>query len=247
MFEGFSEETIRFFLELRFHNEVSFYKAHEEEYRQSVRDPFYSFIEALAPTVAAIAPDMELRPAKCLARIRRDTRFTKDKSPFRDHLWLLFRRACEEKEHCVTFWFELSPEQCNWGLGFWGENRPTMDLLRRDLREKPAEVEKALKRCKLPANGLELAGDEYKRIAVPEGLGDTLSALYRKKSLYIQRNDVPMRMVYTPEIVDAFAADLLRLKPMYTYLRKLCDQAIAELDPKRACHNRKESLRVIRL
>jgi uncharacterized protein (DUF2461 family) len=29
---------------------------------------------------------MEVRPVKCLARLRRDTRFTKDKSPYRDHL-----------------------------------------------------------------------------------------------------------------------------------------------------------------
>ena len=42
MFSGFPEETIRFFLDIRFHNEVSFYKAHEDEYQTFVKKPFYS-------------------------------------------------------------------------------------------------------------------------------------------------------------------------------------------------------------
>ena len=62
-----------------------------------------------------IDPQMEIRPHKCLARIRRDTRFTKDKSPYRDHLWLLFRRAAEPREQSLNFWFELGPQ--NYGLG----------------------------------------------------------------------------------------------------------------------------------
>ena len=40
MFTGFPEETIRFFLELRFHNEATFFNAHRDEYERSVREPF---------------------------------------------------------------------------------------------------------------------------------------------------------------------------------------------------------------
>ncbi|MEG2253262.1 MAG: DUF2461 family protein, partial [Clostridia bacterium] len=93
MFEGFPEETIRFFLDLRFHNDHAFFQAHQQEYEEYVKRPFAAFIEALAPTVLGIAGDMDTRPGKCLARIHRDTRFTKDKSPYRDHMWLLLRRS----------------------------------------------------------------------------------------------------------------------------------------------------------
>ena len=231
MFEGFSEETIRFFLELRFHNEVSFFKAHQDEYEQAVRAPFYAFVEAMAPTVSKIAPDMELRPAKCLARICRDTRFTKDKSPFRDHMWLLFRRGGEARDTAVMYWFELSPEVCEWGLGFWGDNRPAMDLLRQKLREKPQEVASVLKKCKLPDPGLAMFSERYKRMAVPENLTGALAQIYPMKSLYIKRIDAPMKLAYSPALIDAVSQDVLRLKPMYTFLRKLADQAMAELDP----------------
>ena len=57
----------------------------------NVKAPFEAFIQELAPAMLSIDPQMELRPYRCMARLRRDVRFTKDKSPFRDHLWVLFR------------------------------------------------------------------------------------------------------------------------------------------------------------
>lgn len=69
-----------------------------EAYEAYVRKPFSQFIQAMTPTVMRIADDMETRPNKCLARINRDIRFTRDKSPYRDHMWLLFRRSGEERE-----------------------------------------------------------------------------------------------------------------------------------------------------
>ena len=91
MFDGFSEDTVRFFLGLRFHNDATYFNKHRNEYEAYVKEPFFEFIHAMAPIMEQIADDFELRPQKCLARIRRDTRFTKDKSPYRDHLWLLFK------------------------------------------------------------------------------------------------------------------------------------------------------------
>ena len=61
MFSGFPEETIRFFLDIRFHNEVSFYKAHEDEYQTFVKKPFYSLIEELGETMLSISDDLEVR------------------------------------------------------------------------------------------------------------------------------------------------------------------------------------------
>ena len=137
MFTGFPEETIRFFLDLRFHNNSAFFEENRERYRQEVVAPFSAFIEEIGPAMLKIDPQMELRPYKCMARIRRDTRFSRDKSPYRDHLWVLFRRAGEPRELSVNYWFEFGPGKLGWGLGFWGENRPAMDALRRRL-EHPA-------------------------------------------------------------------------------------------------------------
>lgn len=230
MFKGFPEETVRFFLELRFHNEASFFNAHRDDYERFVKDPFYAFIEAMAPAMKEIADDMELRPAKCLARIRRDTRFSKDKSPYRDHMWLLFRRSGEDREHSAMYWFELAPERVEWGIGFWGYNRPAMDALRKRMREKPDEVLQALRQANVPDQGLDIYGDRYQRMALPAGMPQALQEIYPLKELYIKRVGIPMKTAYSEELVKRCSEDLIRLKPIYEMLRKAADDGMAALE-----------------
>lgn len=230
MFPGFPEETVRFFLDLRFHNETSWFHAHREVYETYVRKPFSEFIEAMTPTVMRIADDMETRPNKCLARINRDIRFTRDKSPYRDHMWMLFRRSGEEREHAVMYWFELSPEVVEWGVGFWGYNRPAMDALRERMVKKPAEVRRVLRRCGIPDETLHIYGDRYKSMKPPAGMSADLAMLYPCKEIYVKRIGVPLGESYRPEIIDRVSEDFLRLKPLYLLLRQAADEGMAKLD-----------------
>ena len=94
-------------------------------------------IDDLAPDMLKIDPQMEVRPHKCLSRIHRDTRFSRDKSPYRDHLWFLFRRAGEPREKSLFYYFELGPDRLSWGMGFWDENREALDLFRKRMRANP--------------------------------------------------------------------------------------------------------------
>jgi len=230
MFMGFTEETIRFFLSIRFHNDISYFKAHEDEYRQHVKEPFFSFVREMEPIMRGIADDIELRPEKCLARIRRDTRFTKDKTPFRDHLWLLFRRAAEPREASVMYWFELSPEDVAWGVGFWGENRPAMDVLRGLMMHKPSIFLAALEEARLPEEGMLLYGDSFRRMGIPDEIPEPLRGYYPRKSLYIKRTDVPLSKAFTPELITLVAKDFIRLQPMYLLLRSAADEGMTKLD-----------------
>ena len=230
MFPGFPEETVRFFLDLRFHNESSWFRAHREAYETYVRKPFSEFIEAMTPMVMRIADDMETRPNKCLARINRDIRFTRDKSPYRDHMWMLFRRSGEEREHAVMYWFELSPEVVEWGVGFWGYNRPAMDALRERMMKKPAEVRRVLRQCGIPDETLHIYGDRYKSMKPPAGMSADLAMLYPCKEIYVKRIGVPLGESYRPEIIDRVSEDFLRLKPLYLLLRQAADEGMAKLD-----------------
>ena len=145
MFTGFPEATIQFFLDIRFHNSIDYFEENRARYERDVKAPFEAFIQELAPAMLSIDPQMELRPYRCMARLRRDVRFTKDKSPFRDHLWVLFRHAGEPREGSVMYWFELAPSGMNWGVGTWGENRQMMDILRRRIvADRSAERHQAV-------------------------------------------------------------------------------------------------------
>lgn len=229
MFNGFPEEAIRFFLGLRFHNDASYFNEHRNEYEAFVKKPFFEFIAAMAPTMESIADDFELRPAKCLARIRRDTRFTKDKTPYRDHLWLIFKRVGEPRDESVMYWFELSPDMVGWGLGFWGPNRPALDALRTMIEQRPSVVLDILQQARIPQNQFSIDGDVYQKRKVPESVPDELKSLYLRKELYISKRG-SLADAYTSGIVANCGQDYLRLKPVYQLFRKLADMGKATLD-----------------
>ena len=214
MFPGFPEETVRFFLDLRFHNETSWFHAHREAYEAYVRKPFSQFIQAMTPTVMRIADDMETRPNKCLARINRDIRFTRDKSPYRDHVWISFRRPEEERGRFPSFFIEVGVEGVFYGMGAYAPERARMNALRRHLRLAPEEPEALLAEL---GERFTLYGETYKRLAVPEELPEALVPLYIRKSYYWERS-LPFGRACSAALAAELAADLSRLKPLYDYM-----------------------------
>ena len=225
MFTGFSEETIQFFLDIRFHNSVSYYRENQQRFEDYVKAPFYDFIQTLAPGMQKIDPQMEIRPYRCLARIWRDVRFSKDKSPFRDHLWLLFRRAGEPREGSVMYWFELTPQSVDWGLGTWGENRPLMDMLRRRIAAKPDEVEKIIRSCHLAKHHMNVGGQAFKRLDVPSTVPESLRHWYMLRDVYVSRADPSFQWIYDPSLADRVLEDFQSLAPLYRLLRGAYDES----------------------
>ena len=88
MFEGFSQEALDFLNDIRFNNNQAFYAANQARYERFVKRTMRELSYELAQVVQLIDPKLDTRPGRTMSRIRRDTRYTKDKSPFRDHAWL---------------------------------------------------------------------------------------------------------------------------------------------------------------
>ena len=224
MFTGFSEDTISFFLDLKFHNNTTYFHENHDRYVEVVQRPFYEFIEDLGPAMRKIDPRMEIRPHKCLSRIHRDTRFSRDKSPYRDHLWLLFRREGEPREQSLMYWFELGPSRLDWGMGFWGENREALDLFRKRMRANPDGTLAMLDDLDLAGRGLLLNGSIHKRMEVPPEIPDRLRRGYCTKEMYINKISPDFRKVFSERILTEVRKDFQQLAPLYHILRGYCDE-----------------------
>ena len=105
MFEGFTQDAISFLLSIRWNNTQSFFEENRALYERSVKQPLRELAEALAPVMLQIDPQIDPRPGRVCSRIRRDTRFTRDKSPYRDYVWLSWRYAGETRsESFGLYW-----------------------------------------------------------------------------------------------------------------------------------------------
>ncbi|MDD2647254.1 MAG: DUF2461 domain-containing protein [Eubacteriales bacterium] len=222
MFSGFTDKTFEFLMGLSFNNSPEYFHSHHDEYDEYWRKPYFQLIDALSPTLSEIDNGIEIRPEKALAHIRRDTRFTKDKTPYRTHLWAAFRAGNMDKDGSIFFWVEFGLGEHNcWGLGTWNENKPLMEQMRRSIIAAPYEALDLT--ASLEKAGFQYSGWNYKRMKYPPELKDELKPLYSSRSPGWIRNLSDRSMLFKPEIVDAVIADFKLLAPAYHYLRGAYD------------------------
>ncbi|NLC32560.1 MAG: DUF2461 domain-containing protein [Clostridiales bacterium] len=217
MFDGFPKEMLEFMLKIRFNNNKEFMSSHRDEYEIKMRNPHYQLIEALTPLMLQIDQGMEVRPNKVLSRIFRDTRFSKNKSPYRSHHWLAFRHTGEPRESAVVFWFEITLERLSWGLGFWGQNKPAMEIFRKRLLSHPDDWETLIRT--LNNTGLAVEGESYKRLNSPAQLKPSLTSYYKLKNIYLVRRDAHYNDAFTPKLFENIAKDFRVLAPFYQMMR----------------------------
>ena len=228
MFNGFSDDTVQFLMDLKFHNNTEYFHQNHDRYVETVQTPFYEMIDDLAADMKKIDPLMETRPHKCLSRIHRDTRFSKDKSPYRDHHWFLFRRIAEPREKSLFYYFEFGPDRLDWGMGIWGENRELMDMFRKKIRANPDGILSMIDDIKMPARHLFLGGNSFRRMEIPESIPERLKPWYIKKEMYIGKYDPPRQWAYSDRILKETKKDFKALAPIYQTLRGYADDLSGE-------------------
>jgi uncharacterized protein (TIGR02453 family) len=143
----FSRDLFQFLVELKFNNERPWFKARQERYEKSVKLPLQRFMADAAPKVAAVDPALS-RPA--VFRIHRDTRFAKDKTPYKTHAAAQFRhRAQGDDVHAPGIYLHLEPGDCFLAGGIWQPDAGALLAIRKRIaRKDPAWL--ALKASRLP-------------------------------------------------------------------------------------------------
>ncbi|MCL2811811.1 MAG: DUF2461 domain-containing protein [Clostridia bacterium] len=220
MFSGIPREMIDFFLALRFNNNRDFFEQNRERYERFVKEPLQALAQAMGPTLAGIDPQFDVRPARVVSRIRRDTRFSHNKDPYRDHMWLSWRYAGQATADAMGFYWDVSPEATHWGFGYYAENKQTMDRVRRRIIAKPQEILDLLAHCGIPER-FALQGDAYKRLAVPPEVPEALRDLYVKKGFYFQNTTGAQDFdaLFSGAIVQNLQKDFERVAPLYDWMR----------------------------
>ena len=224
MFTGFTDETVQFLMDLRFHNYTEYFHEKHDRYVKDVQQPFYRLIEDLAPVALEIDPLMEVRPHKCLSRIHRDTRFSKDKSPYRDHHWFLFRRGAEPREKSIFLFGEFGPDRLDWGMGIWGENREVMDIFRKKMEANPDGLLAMIDDMDLPKRHLGLGGTYFKKMKVPEQIPPRLARWYTAKEMYIGKVGPEYSWAFSDRLAKEMKKDFRAMAPLYQTLRGICDE-----------------------
>ena len=126
-FPGFRPEALAFLSDLREHNERDWFKPRKATYDDELMWPARCLVGQLAEDLPRAGVPLTGDPKKAPFRIYRDTRFSKNKVPYKTHLGLVLSRDGTKKDP-GSLYVHVEPEGCFLAAGFWAMESP---LLRR--------------------------------------------------------------------------------------------------------------------
>ena len=165
-FNGFPGECVNFFKDLGKNNNREWFAKHKGEMEEYVLEPARDFVFEMGKRLQKISPKIIADPRvnKSIFRMYRDTRFSKDKTPYKTHLGILFWEGDRAKLECPGFYFHAEPPDLMLGAGVYRFSKPLMTVYRDsvvDPKHGPALV-KALKAVEKKGD-CTIGGKHYKR------------------------------------------------------------------------------------
>lgn len=217
----FGRETFRFLKELAANNERGWFADNKHRYETHVLEPALDFIASMGPALDRISSHFVAIPKRMggsLMRVYRDTRFSRDKSPYKTNIGIQFRHELGKDVHAPGFYVHIEPGECFLGAGIW---HPDGDSLAR-IRERIAEDGPAWHRAahgKRFTDCLSLAGSSLMR--PPKGFAaDTPYIEDLKRKDFIATCPLSDSAVRSADFSKLAADRFRRSKPLMAFL---CD------------------------
>jgi uncharacterized protein (TIGR02453 family) len=161
----FTQNTFRFLDELAANNNKTWFAANKHNYEQLVREPALDFIEEMDPLLAKFAPAFRAEPRKMggsLMRVYRDTRFARDKTPYKTNIGIQFRHRQGKDIHAPGFYVHIASDECFFAVGCWHPEADALGGIRNLIVEKPEQWLAARDDKKFIAHW-DLSGDSLSR------------------------------------------------------------------------------------
>ena len=163
---SFGPELFSFLADLRANNDRQWFEANKHRYEEDLLEPALAFIADFAPRLQKISPHFraDARPSGgSLFRIYRDTRFSKDKSPYKTNVGLHFRHEAAKDRYAPSYYLHIGPGEVFAGGGIWHPGTEGATLIREAIVADPERWRKTT-RTGAFAKRLELGGDSLKRV-----------------------------------------------------------------------------------
>lgn len=218
-FPGFPAEMNQFFRALKRNNRREWFQQRKHLYERHAKEPMLELIAALNRDLAKYAPDFVTEPKKALFRIYRDTRFSKDKTPYKTHVAASFSRRGSTGLGTGGFYFSVSHDQVEIAGGIYHPFPETMLAVRQHIAEHHEQMRSILAAKKVRSLLGKLQGDELMR--APKGFDPAHPGLdLIKKKDWILDVTIGVETVNTPALYGEIAERFRAMAPLIDFLNR---------------------------
>lgn len=125
--------TFAFLEQLKLNNEREWFQQNKELYDDAHKN-VKEFVEGLIIQLSKIDPyiNLDIKASKCMFRIYRDVRFSKDKSPYKN--WLAAGISIDgRKLDGPEYYIHIEPNKSFIAVGYWQPKKEHLDAIRQEL------------------------------------------------------------------------------------------------------------------
>jgi uncharacterized protein (TIGR02453 family) len=206
-----------FLRDLAAHNDRAWFQAHQERYEAEVKGPMLRFIEDFGPALRGISTRFvaDPRPAGgSMFRIHRDTRFSKDKSPYKTNVAAHFRhREGNRDVHAPGFYMHLEPGRSMGGGGLWHPDAVALKRVRDRIVGRTREWRQVRE------SGISIEGDALKRPPAGYDAAHPFVDDLKRKDLYTMTR-FSEKEVCAPDFMHSYLEACRTASPLVAFLTK---------------------------
>ena len=166
IFRGFPLESVAFLKDLSENNNKTWFAEHKGDFEKHLMEPARDFVYEMGNRIKEISPKVVADPKvdRSIFRMYRDTRFSKDKAPYKTHLGIFFWEGTRPKMDCPGYYFHLEPPNLMLAVGMHCFSKELLGRFRDravhplhgpDLAKSAAEV--------TSVGNYEIGGQHYKK------------------------------------------------------------------------------------
>ncbi len=180
----FPNSALTFLAGLEKNNNKAWFEAHRSDYENHVLEPLKTLVMGLGTAMAKRLPGLKYEPKVngSIFRIYRDTRFSKDKRPYKTHAGAFLWVGPGKKLDCPGIYFHLEAETVLIGSGAYMFARESLDPFRKHVATRGAALFKAV--SKAENTGFVAGGESLKRVPPGYDPGHKYGNLLKMKGLH---------------------------------------------------------------
>lgn len=219
-FKGFTPNTFQFLKDLKENNYKEWFDENKHVYEKELLNPLKALVTALSPVMHNIDQSFELRPHRCLSRIYRDTRFSKNKDPYKDFMWMAFQIPVTNDiwKDYPGYFLEISATGYTLGLGLFQPKKKVMDAFRDEVTYDAEEFQRVTQASVLD-RGYIINGEEYKR-PIPNDLPEYFQPWIQRKGIWVSKTRPVGEELFSADFANLIKDDFLAMEWLYNFMKE---------------------------
>lgn len=202
----FNQETLSFLRELSKNNNKEWFNSNKELYKKEVEMPFKVFISDLIVELQEYIPELSVEAKDCVFRIYKDVRFSKDKTPYKNHISAMISKGGRKDKSTPGAYIQISGEDIRLYSGCFDLTTKQRKQVRTSIYENMNRFNAIICNPAFVKTFGEVRGEKYKKIHSLYLESTEIQPLLLNKSFYFYKKYKP-ELALSSKLLETFIND----------------------------------------